>query len=111
MMLGLDRHLIIIKTFQNKLKSFNYQNNLFLNKEFLNEINKTKFKKFIISEENFIEFYKRKDVDGYTDFYNNKYNLLQKNNYRNNDLFVQPIDISDNNLPNGNSIYLLVCNS
>ena len=73
MMLGLDRHLIIIKTFQNKLKSFNYQNNLFLNKEFLNEINKTKFKKFIISEENFIEFYKRKDVDGYTDFYNNKY--------------------------------------
>ena len=43
-------------------------------------------------------------------FQTNKYNLLQKNNYRNNDLFVQPIDISDNNLPNGNSIYLLVCN-
>ncbi len=43
-------------------------------------------------------------------FFNKEYNLLQKNILNSNDLFVNPIDISDNNIPNGNSIYLLVCN-
>ena len=43
-------------------------------------------------------------------FYNNENNLLQKNKVKSNDLFVNPIDISDNNIPNGNSIYLLICN-
>ena len=43
-------------------------------------------------------------------FYNNEYKLLQKNIVKNNDLFVNPIDISDNNIPNGNSVYLIVCN-
>ena len=52
------------------------------------------------------------------------YGVLQKYNYiilekmqynftdiiKENDLFVEPIDISDNNIPNGNSIYLIVCN-
>ena len=43
-------------------------------------------------------------------FYNDEHTLLQKNIVKNNDLFVNPIDISDNNIPNGNSIYLMVCN-
>jgi uncharacterized protein YyaL (SSP411 family) len=43
-------------------------------------------------------------------FYNNENNLLQKNKVKSNDLFVNPIDILDNNIPNGNSIYLLICN-
>ena len=43
-------------------------------------------------------------------FYNEKHTLLQKNIIKKNDLFVNPIDISDNNIPNGNSIYLEVCN-
>ncbi len=43
-------------------------------------------------------------------FYNKEYNLLQKNVLNNNDLFVNPIDFGDNNIPNGNSIYLFVCN-
>ncbi len=43
-------------------------------------------------------------------FYNKEHNLLQKNVLNNNDLFVNPIDFGDNNIPNGNSIYLLVCN-
>ena len=46
----------------------------------------------------------------YLDFFNNNYQLLQKNIIKNNDLFVNPIDITDNNIPNGNSIYLNVCN-
>jgi len=43
-------------------------------------------------------------------FFNKDNNLLQKNILNSNDLFVNPIDIADNNISNGNSIYLLVCN-
>ena len=42
-------------------------------------------------------------------FFNKDNNLLQKNIIKSNDLFVNPIDIADNNIPNGNSIYLLIC--
>ena len=43
-------------------------------------------------------------------FYDEENNLLQKNIKNFNDLFVKPIDIIDNNIPNGNSIFLLACN-
>ena len=43
-------------------------------------------------------------------FYNDEHKLLQKNSKKNNDLFANPIDIFDVNIPNGNSIFLLVCN-
>ena len=40
-------------------------------------------------------------------FYVKKESIFQKNIISNNDLFHRPIDISDNNIPNGNSIMLL----
>ena len=43
-------------------------------------------------------------------FYDEKSKLLQKNQIKGNDLFVRPIDLNDNNIPNGNSIYLDICN-
>ena len=43
-------------------------------------------------------------------FYNEENQALQKNIKNSNDLFVEPIDLIDNNIPNGNSIFLLVCN-
>jgi len=43
-------------------------------------------------------------------FYSEENNFLQKNIIKENDLFIEPIDISDNNIPNGNSIYLIICN-
>ena len=43
-------------------------------------------------------------------FFNEEIKLLQKNKIKNNDLFINPIDISDNNIPNGNSIFLLIIN-
>ena len=49
-------------------------------------------------------------IEAWELFFNNEYKLLQKNVVKYNDLFVNPIDISDNNLPNGNSIYLKICN-
>jgi len=43
-------------------------------------------------------------------FFNQEDEILQKNMINNNDLFVNPLDIADNNIPNGNSIYLFICN-
>jgi len=40
-------------------------------------------------------------------FYVKEKSIFQKNIISNNDLFHKPIDISDNNIPNGNSIMLL----
>ncbi len=42
-------------------------------------------------------------------FYDEKNKILQKNPIEENDLFVPPLDINDNNIPNGNSIFLLNC--
>ena len=42
-------------------------------------------------------------------FYDEDNNLLQKNIKNSNDLFVKPIDVIDNNIPNGNGIFLLAC--
>ncbi len=43
-------------------------------------------------------------------FYNEDTQLLQKNKIKDNDLFVSPIDLNDSNIPNGNSVYLNLCN-
>ena len=43
-------------------------------------------------------------------FYDEDTKTLQKNSQKINDLFVKPIDIIDNNIPNGNSIFLLTLN-
>jgi len=42
-------------------------------------------------------------------FYDKKNKILQKNPIKQNDLFVPPLDISDSNIPNGNSVFLLNC--
>ena len=43
-------------------------------------------------------------------FFDKKSGLMQKNKILDNDLFVQPVDLNDNNIPNGNSVYLSLCN-
>lgn len=42
-------------------------------------------------------------------FYDKENKILQKNPINQNDLFVPPLDISDSNIPNGNSVFLLNC--
>ena len=48
--------------------------------------------------------------EAWNSFFNLNENILQKNKVQFNDLFVEPIDLNDNNIPNGNSIYLFICN-
>ena len=62
------------------------------------------------NDEKSLELCKKIMLDTWELFFNDEYNLLQKNITKNNDLFINPIDISDNNIPNGNSIYLIVSN-
>ena len=62
------------------------------------------------NDEEALKFCQKLMIESWEFFFNKQYNLLQKNILKNNDLFVNPIEINDNNLPNGNSIYLLVCN-
>ena len=48
--------------------------------------------------------------EAWGNFFNSYEGILQKNKVQSNDLFVEPIDLNDNNIPNGNSIYLLISN-
>ena len=48
--------------------------------------------------------------EAWGNFFNSNEGILQKNKVQSNDLFVEPIDLNDNNIPNGNSIYLLISN-
>ena len=43
-------------------------------------------------------------------YFDKKSGLMQKNKILDNDLFVKPVDLNDNNIPNGNSVYLGLCN-
>ena len=49
-------------------------------------------------------------VEAWNMFYDEKSKLLQKNPIKRNDLFVSPVDLNDNNIPNGNSVYLTQLN-
>ena len=49
-------------------------------------------------------------VEAWYMFYDDKSKLLQKNPIKINDLFVSPVDLNDNNIPNGNSVYLTQIN-
>lgn len=73
MLMGMEQHILIVKTFKNTIDVSSYGKTLFSNPDLLKEINKTTFKKIIISQQNFIEFYKNKDLDGYSKFYDNNY--------------------------------------
>jgi uncharacterized protein YyaL (SSP411 family) len=44
---------------------------------------------------------------GIKNFYDKEKKIFQKNERNKNDIFIKPIDISDNTIPNGNSIMLL----
>ena len=73
MLMGLEQHILMIKTFQNTLDVSAYGKTLFSYPDLLKELNKTTFKKMILSQQNFTEFYKFNYVEGYNKFFNNNY--------------------------------------
>jgi len=61
----------------------------------------------ITGEINFLNDAKKITQKTWDLFYDKNSKILQKNPINKNDLFVSPTDISDHNIPNGNSIFLM----
>jgi len=73
MLMGSDRHLLMIKTFDNSSDVVDYNQLIMENFGIVNQLNKSDYKVFAISFENFKEFYKNKDVEGYYNFFKKNY--------------------------------------
>jgi uncharacterized protein len=63
----------------------------------------------VTGEENYLDDAKKMNQKTWELFYDKNNKILQKNLIESNDLFVPPSDVNDNNIPNGNSIFLLNC--
>ena len=73
MMLGLEKHILLIKTFDNINKVSKYKNTIVSDQSIKKELEKSEHITIIISQENYPEFYKNKDLEGYSKFFNNNY--------------------------------------
>ena len=73
MLMGLDKHLLMIKTFDNSSDVVVYNQLIIENIDIINQLNKSDYKVLAISFENFKEFYKNKDVEGYYNFFKKNY--------------------------------------
>ena len=73
MMLGLEKHILLIKTFENANKVIKYKNTIDSDKSIKKELEKSEYITIIISQDNYPEFYKNKDTEGYSKFFNNNY--------------------------------------
>ena len=73
MLMGLDKHLLMIKTFDNSSDVVTYNQLIIENVDIVNQLNKSDYKVLAISFENFKEFYKNKDVEGYYKFFKKNY--------------------------------------
>ena len=74
LMLGRDRHLILIKSFGNSEESLEYLRLLSDETKIKNILRNQEHKIMSISYENFAYFYKNKDTENYYKFFINKYN-------------------------------------
>ena len=73
LLLGIDQHLLMVQDFSNLKESMEYYNLLLSEEKVQDALKKSEYKMMSISLENFPEFYKNKDVDGYYKFFINNY--------------------------------------
>jgi tetratricopeptide (TPR) repeat protein len=73
MLMGKDKHLLMIKTFDNSSDVVDYNQLVMENVDIVNQLNKSDYKVLAISFENFKDFYKNKDVEGYYNFFKKNY--------------------------------------
>ena len=73
LMMGLDKHILIIKTDMDYKGSLNYELKALADKVVMREMLKLNFEKILISKDNLSVFYKDKDLQGYKDFYKKNY--------------------------------------
>ena len=77
MLMGSDKHLLMIKAFDNSSDVVVYNQLIMADSGIINQLNKLDYKVLAISLDNFKEFYKNKDVEGYYKFF--KKNYLEDN--------------------------------
>ena len=73
MMMGMNKHLLTVKFFENSYSVMDYYKDIPFSKEIITELKKTDYFLLPISIENFQEFYVNKDIAGYQDFFKKKY--------------------------------------
>jgi hypothetical protein len=73
LLLGLDQHLIMIKFFEGSNESMEYYQLFTEEPAMMSVLNKSEHLLMSISIENFQEFYKNKDTDGYYNFFRKNY--------------------------------------
>jgi hypothetical protein len=73
LLLGSDNHLIMIKSFENARESLNYFSLFKEQKIIMDILNGVDCKIMCISLDNFSEFYKNNDAEGYHNYFINKY--------------------------------------
>ena len=73
LLLGSENHLIMIKSFENATESLNYISLFKEQKIIMNILNSIECKIMCISLDNFSEFYKNNDTEGYHNYFINKY--------------------------------------
>ena len=77
LLLGIEHHILMVRSFENIKESMIYYETILKEQSVMSVLNKSNHKIMSISLENFQEFYKNKDIDGYQKFFNNNY--LTKN--------------------------------
>tara|TARA_B110000967_G_scaffold29157_1_gene27322 strand:- start:1115 stop:3703 length:2589 start_codon:yes stop_codon:yes gene_type:complete len=73
MLMGSDKHLLMIKTFDNSSDVVDYNRLIMKDADIVNQLNKSEYKVLAISFENFKEFYRNKDIEGYYNFFKKNY--------------------------------------
>jgi len=72
-LLNRTHQIVLIKTFPNHSKGMDFHSVFTGNRELLIEVNSAGYTMFLISSKNYIELFKNKDIEGYTDFFNEHY--------------------------------------
>mgnify|MGYP001246767484 CR=1 FL=1 len=72
-LLNRTHQIVLIKSFSGKAKAMDYYTVYTGNREMLIDVNSGGFNMFIISSSNYIELFKNKDIEGYTDFFTEHY--------------------------------------
>ena len=73
MLMGSEKHLLMIKTFDSSRDVVAYNRLIMKDVGIVNQLNKSDYKLMAISFDNFKEFYKNKDIEGYYNFFKKNY--------------------------------------
>jgi tetratricopeptide (TPR) repeat protein len=75
---GADKKLLFVQGFKETKKAMDYYNAILADTTVFEDVDLNKTDQFIISQDNFTKFYKKKEIPSYVEFFITKYILKQK---------------------------------